>query len=436
MRSDVNIFYGSTCPHCHEELEWLKQVETWYPELEFNYYEVWENEANRPLAEKFAEYYNSSSSGVPRTYIRNKAFIGFDPGEGELQYSDSYKAYIGYRNLIETEIHELAHELGAKHTCEDPNGSNGESKFNPAWVFLIPLFYIATYLALKRRIEAKAQSKRYWMSGFAASLIISFFVFILLVPEATITSYAQKLPFPLFVIVIALADGFNPCAFTVLFILLSLLTYTKRKRDMTLIGSIFIITSAIMYFIFIMLMIAVGAVFIEKFGEIILKILGMAVLVAGAINLKDYLFFRKGVSLTMSDEEKMKVTKKASKIVKSLSRDASSKTRLWAIGATILLAIGVNIVELGCTAILPTVYMTSLLSKSGVHIGAAHVFWTSIYALIYILPLFAILFNFIFTFKSGRVSEEQGRTLKLVAGLFMVICGLIMILKPSLLMLG
>ena len=40
--------------------------------------------------------------------------------------------------------------------------------------------------------------------------------------------------------------------------MLSLLTYTQRRRDMAVIGGTFIITSAVMYFLFIMLMIRLG----------------------------------------------------------------------------------------------------------------------------------------------------------------------------------
>ena len=40
--------------------------------------------------------------------------------------------------------------------------------------------------------------------------------------------------------------------------MLSLLTYTQRRRDMVAIGGTFVITSAVMYFLFIMLMIGLG----------------------------------------------------------------------------------------------------------------------------------------------------------------------------------
>ncbi|MBS1266064.1 MAG: hypothetical protein MAG795_00029 [Candidatus Woesearchaeota archaeon] len=408
------LFYSKTCPHCHEEIEFLNQIKTDYPDIEFNFYEISSPE-NSALLDKYAKEYDTTTRGVPRTFIADKVFIGFDPGQGELEYTQQYKAYIGYKNQIEKHLAELNNS--------NYNPQNQKTK-TPFWIFSLILIFALTYPLFKK--------KRLWISGLVGIIILSLFLFVLFSPESIITSFASNLPFPLFVGVIALADGFNPCAFTVLFILLSLLTYTKNKKDMALVGLVFIIASALMYFIFISLMIIIGGVFVEKYGFIILKILGLVVLIAGAINIKDFFFFKKGVSLTISKKQKNKITKKASGIVKSLK----TKTKLYAIFATFMLAIGVNIVELGCTAILPTVYMSSLITNFGSKFAFPHIMWTAVYSLIYVLPLFVILGNFIFSFKSKRISKKLGKKLKLVSGIFMLICGLILLLKPELLMFG
>lgn len=103
---------------------------------------------------------------------------------------------------------------------------------------------------------------------------------------------------------------------------------------------------------------------------------------------------------------------------------------------TVLLAIFVNIVELGCTAILPAVYMTSLVQYCTQKVWLCFIFWTVIYAAIYTIPLLTILLNFIYSFKSYRLTEKQGRILKLVGGTFMLFFGLVMIFKPEFLIIG
>jgi len=51
-------------------------------------------------------------------------------------------------------------------------------------------------------------------------------------------------------------------------------------------------------------------------------------------------------------------------------------------------------------------------------------------------PLLVILVSFIYSFQSSRLNEDQGRILKLFSGVFMLLFGLIMLIKPQLLMLG
>ncbi|MEQ8963225.1 MAG: glutaredoxin family protein, partial [Coleofasciculus sp. C2-GNP5-27] len=340
---------------------------------------------------------------------------------------------IGYKNQI---IAAIETAVGSPLNLPTTDQQQ-QTQTSPPWqVFLIPFWYLCSYPFLQKALE-KRQAKRYWIGGLLATMIVSLFVFLALTPDAVIKTFAQGLPFPLFVSTIALADGFNPCAFTVLVILLSLLTYTRSRKDMTLVGTTFIITSAVMYFIFIMLMVLAGKVFLEKYGTLFMLILGILITGAGLINIKDYFWFKKSISLSLSEKQQSTINKRAGTIVRNLrNAQGDRKMFLAALAGTVLLAIFVNVVELGCTAILPAVYMTTLLQYCSDEIGLCHLSWTGLYAAIYIIPLLAILGNFIYSFKSTRLTENQGRVLKLVGGLFMLFFGLAMIFKPQLLTLG
>jgi cytochrome c biogenesis protein CcdA/glutaredoxin len=417
---DIHLFYSKTCPHCKNEIEFFKELEAQYPELEVMYVEV------SVSPEKFKEYakrYNTTTSGVPRTFIGDKVFIGFSEEFGDLEYHPSYKAYIGYKNQIHSAI---------LKQVDEKNGTLEEKKENPSFflLLLIPLILLIIMYFL-HKYDNKV-SRRHWLAAIMGITIIVFFI-IFINLSTTIKNFASSLPFPLFVFIIALADGFNPCAFTVLIILLSLLTYTKDKKSMLILGLTFILTSAVMYFIFIFIMIVVGDWAIQQYGGVIMTILGIAILFAGLINVKDFFFFKKGVSLSLSDDQKSKFTHKASKIARSLKEAKSLRTFIIALGSTILLAIFVNIVELGCTAILPSIYMVSLVNSFGKNY-LAYAFWTLFYSIIYILPLVAILSNFIYTFRSSRLTTKQGRILKLISGAFMILFGILMIFKPELIM--
>ena len=421
---DVYFFYSQTCPHCVKQKPLMQYIDRNNQEVKVHAYEVTQYP---DIWEKFLGKYKIASSAVPRTFIGDKTFIGYSEEDGNLEYNSIYTGYIGYKNQI---IQAIESELGKQINIPEKNRI-----FINAWqIFFIPGLYAVSYLFLQNKLQSE-QAKRYWFGGLITTLIISIFIFINLTPDTTITEFSQKLPFPLFVFIIAFVDGFNPCAFTVLIILLSLLTYTKSKRDMTIVGSTFIITSAVIYFIFIMIMVLLGSIFLEKYGTIFMLTLGSIITIAGIINIKDYFFFKKSISLSLSESQQLDITRRASQIVKDVKTVGQDKNKFFtALLGTILLAIIVNIVELGCTAILPAIYMTSLVSFCTENIWLCYGFWTSVYAAIYIIPLFAILFNFIYSFKSTRLTEMQGRNLKLFGGIFMLLFGIIMIFKPEFLM--
>lgn len=429
---DVYFFHSATCPHCAHQKPLMESIEQYNEDVDVHFVEVYQDPQTW---QAFKERYNITSGAVPRTFVGDKSFVGYSESDGPLEYAPAYSGYIGYRNQI---IQAIADAIGHEVRLSKPIQSS-EFQF-PWWVLGLPLLYLTSFLVLRKPLQ-HVQMKRYWLGGFAAICLLSLFAIINLTPDVAIKQFAQGFPFPIFVASIALADGFNPCAFTVLIILLSLLTYTKQRWNMLLVGGTFIATSAVMYFLFILLMIGLGSILLEQYGRLFLIVLGIGIAIAGLINIKDYFWFKQGVSLSLSEAQQRTISQKAGQIVRDLKSPAAGQMRfLAALGATVLLAIFVNLVELGCTAILPAVYMTSLVNYCGTSSAPGswlcYIPWTALYAAIYIIPLLLILLNFIYSFESSRFTETQGRRLKLVAGLFMLFCGLVMIVRPELLMLG
>jgi glutaredoxin len=432
---DVYFFHSETCPHCLRQKPLMQTIETYNKDVDVHFIEVHQEPQ---IWQDFRQKYNIPNGAVPRTFVGDKSFIGYSENDGSLEYNPVYSGYIGYRNQI---IQAIANEIGHEVQLSKAIAISTSAAYQfPWWTMGIPLIYATSFPFLRKRLEQE-QSRRYWLGGLVATVLISLFLIIGLTPDTAINQFAQGLPFPIFVATISLADGFNPCAFTVLIILLSLLTYTKQRRDMIIVGSTFIVTSAVMYFLFIMLMIGLGSILLEQYGKLFMLVLGIGIAIAGTINLKDYFWFKQGVSLSLSEEQQRTISQKAGKIVRGLRDSAAGQMQfLAALGGTILLAIFVNLVELGCTAILPAVYMTTLINycaaSSPQTNWSCYITWTALYAIIYIIPLLLILGNFIYSFESSRFTESQGRRLKLVAGLFMVFFGMVMIFRPELLMFG
>ncbi len=293
------------------------------------------------------------------------------------------------------------------------------------------LLYAMLYVIFRKKIHA-----RYWISVLFLFIIASLFIIIQNVSEESIIDFAKGFSFPGFVFIIALVDGFNPCAFFVLGFLLSLLTYTKSRGKMLLIGAVFILTSGLMYSLFIIVLLTIRTELLSEYQGIIRLMVAAIALVAGLINIKDFFYFKKGVSLTMSDKSTQKIFSRIRSLVNSVREAQTGREMLIAVLATVVLASMVNFIELGCTLILPMQYLEVLLNNYSEPVGLMHILYTVFYGVVYIIPLFAILGGFIYSFKSEKISEKQARVLKLVGGLIMLTLGLVLLFKPELLIFG
>ena len=227
---------------------------------------------------------------------------------------------------------------------------------------------------------------------------------------------------PALTVVIAGMDAFNPCAFFVLLFLLSMMVHSRSRGRMALIGGIFVFFSGAIYFLFM-------AAWLNLFiylGELrlITLVAGCIAVLIALVNIKDYFWFKKGFSLSISDTEKPKLLDR----IRQLLRLDSLPT---VIAATVLLAIIANSYELLCTAGFPMVY-TRILTLNSLSAESYYLFLL-LYNLIYILPLLAIVTVFTITLGSRKLSEQEGMVLKLLSGVMMLMLGLLLVLSPQLL---
>ncbi len=233
----------------------------------------------------------------------------------------------------------------------------------------------------------------------------------------------DNISLPLFTVVLAGLDGFNPCAIWVLMFLLSLLIYSKSRKRILFIGGIFIATSGLIYFLFMAawlnLFLFIG------YTEIMRVIIALIALAFGAINLKDFFAFKKGLSLTIPDSVKPKLFKKMRDIT-------TAEMSLGLVLTTVFLAVFVNLIELACTLGLPAIYTRILTLQNFPPI--IYYLYLAVYNIIYVIPLAIIVGVFAYTMGGRKLSEKEGRILKLVSGALMLTLGLVMLFAPELLM--
>jgi len=227
---------------------------------------------------------------------------------------------------------------------------------------------------------------------------------------------------PLLTLLIAGMDAFNPCAFFVLLFLLGMMVHSRSRRRMALIGGIFVFFSGLIYFLFM----SAWLNFFIYLGElrIITYIAGMIALLIAVINIKDFFWFKKGFSLSISDTAKPRLLDR----IRLLLRLDSLFT---VITASIVLAVVANSYELLCTAGFPMVY-TRILTLHALSTESYYLYLL-LYNLIYILPLLAIVILFSVRLGARKLSEQEGRILKLLSGIMMLLLGLLLLFAPQLL---
>ncbi len=231
-----------------------------------------------------------------------------------------------------------------------------------------------------------------------------------------------SLSLPVFTIVVAGLDSFNPCAFFVLFFLLSLLLHTHSRKRMALIGGTFVLFSGLVYFLFMTAWLTLFLV-VGNLPAITIAAGSVALLVS-AINIKDFFFFKKGISLSIPEEARPKLFERMRNLLKTGSLPAM-------LAGTVVLAGVANSYEMLCTAGFPMVFTRTLTLRSLSH--AEYYLYLAFYNLVYIIPLLVIVLIFVITLGSRKLSLWQGRILKLVSGLMMFGLGLVLLLNPSLL---
>jgi hypothetical protein len=225
---------------------------------------------------------------------------------------------------------------------------------------------------------------------------------------------------PVYTIILAGLDAFNPCAFFVLLFLLSLLVHAKSRKRMFIVGGVFVLFSGLMYFLFMAAWLNVFLM-MGKINVITIAAGLLAVAIA-MINIKDYFWFKQGVSLSIPESARPTLYQRTRKLVTAGSMPAM-------ITATMGLAAFANLYEFLCTAGFPMVF-TRILTMEELP-TVTYYLYLALYNIIYVVPLLIIVVVFSMTFGVKKLQEEQGRQLKLLSGMMMLLLGLVLVFVPD-----
>lgn len=235
---------------------------------------------------------------------------------------------------------------------------------------------------------------------------------------------AKSFSLPVLAVVVGTLDGFNPCSMWSLLIMLTLVIATGSRKKVWLVGWTFIIISSLSYFLFMSAWLNVFMFL--GYLTIIRIIVGVIALFSGIISIREYYTSKPDVcEVGSSEEQKNKIFKKIEKVM-------ASPNALWLILGVASIAFSVNLIEMMCSLGLPVLFTKTL---SMYNLAA----W-KYYAYILLYVFFYMILNILvvlvagFTMKFMSVTNKYSRWFRLVAGILMVILGLIFLIRPEMLM--
>lgn len=230
---------------------------------------------------------------------------------------------------------------------------------------------------------------------------------------------------PFFTLLVGLVDGFNPCAMWILVFLLSVLVNIPDRRKIIAIAGTFVLVSGLAYFAFMAawlnLFVLIG---IARPVQILLACMALFI---GVINVKDFFAFKKGISFSIPESQKPGLVKRVRSIV-------TAKYLTVAIAGAVSLAVVVNLVELLCTAGLPALY-TQILTMHAMPWWKNYLY-LALYIVAYMFDDAMLLTVAVVTLSHHKLQENEGRWLKLVSGVVILLLGLVMLFRPDWLQLG
>lgn len=365
---NLYLFHSETCMHCQAEIEYLKELEKEYDNLKIHLYEVDSHKDNAEKMIKIKEKLNIDSPNVPFTVIGNYYYIGFSDGIGD-----------GIKELVEKYSNEPETNM-VKPILEDKEIPNVEM--------------------LNGEIKT--------INVFGKDI------------------NPAKLSLPVLSIVLGTIDGFNPCAMWVLIFLISMLFNMKDRKKMWLLGIAFLVTSAVVYMLFMFAWLGVTTQLLTKVSWF--KILIALVALTGAfINLKSfYKSIKTGSGCEVVDNKKRK------NIMTKIKKITTEKSFILALIGVMILAASVNVIELACSAGIPVLF-TNILALNELS-KLQTTLYIDLYIIFFLIDDIIIFVIAMLTLNIKAISTRYTKYSHLIGGILMLIIGLLMLFKPSWLM--
>ena len=235
----------------------------------------------------------------------------------------------------------------------------------------------------------------------------------------------KKASIPLVAIILGLIDGFNPCAMWVLLFLLTILINTKDRKKMLIIGSIFLFTSGLIYYLSIL---GINIILGIKTVLRLRSVLGGVAIVVGLYNLYTFIKKFKETGCEIVDDKKRKT------ILQRTNKILVTRNIFLIIIGVATLAISVNLIEMACSLGFPTIF-SEIMALNNIK-GLNRLLLILLYTIFYMLDDIIVFIISIISLKLIGTSNRVAKVIRFIAALIMITMGILLIFFPDIIMLN
>ena len=361
------LFYSETCPHCKSEEALLEDLKEKYKYLEVYTYEVSDSKTTELLSKVFDKLEYTTSS-VPFTVIGSVHYTGYNTNVGyKIEDTIRYYSTFHHKDVVGEILGIVEPFVGE----ENPKETISET--------------------VKIPILGEVNPK--------------------------------EISLPIVAVILGFIDGFNPCAMWVLIFLITVLIGNKDRKKMWILGLTFLITSALIYSVFMFTWLDIALKMSEIRG--LQLVIAVIALIAGAININSFFKAKEDGCNVVEDKKRKKILVKIKKFV-------AEKSFLLSILGIIGLALTVNLIELACSAGLPLLF-TQILALNDLS-RAMYILNIILYVLFFMIDDIIIFTIAMMTFKVTGISSKYTKYSHLIGGIIMLVIAVLMIFAPNILM--
>ncbi|MBL8704891.1 MAG: hypothetical protein JNM30_08620 [Rhodospirillales bacterium] len=376
----IHLFWSEGCPHCARARAFLEALDRTEDGVDLRTYEVSNEPGNAVLFARLNDALSVDVPAVPLVIAGDRAFIGYlDDQSTGLAIREAALACraAGCVDIVASFQRALAASGG--ETTETRSPARRDAPPLPPTIRLPVFGEVAT----------------------------------------------ASLSLPLLTVLLAVIDGFNPCAMWVLLFLIGMLLGMTDHVRMWVLGAAFLLASAAVYFLFLAAWLNV-LVLLGTLAWIRIA-LGIGALAAGSWYLSQYV--RNPAALC-----RIAPAGQRQRIMERIRGAVREQSFLLAVLGMVAVAAAVNLVELLCSAGVPAIY-TQVLALSALP-ASQHYLYLLLYVLVFLLDDLAVFVTAMVTLQASGLTAQYARYSHLLGGIVLAVLGMLLIFRPDWLKFG